>query len=73
MALFPSDLLFYLEDRGSTSLQNIGKYLPDYMASHPEDSNLYSHCNENFILHRVALVLHEYKYDDTIDLMLTAK
>jgi hypothetical protein len=27
--------LNYKEDGGSTFLQNIGKLLPDYMASHP--------------------------------------
>jgi hypothetical protein len=27
--------LFYLEDRGSTFLQNASEYLPDYTVSHP--------------------------------------
>jgi hypothetical protein len=34
-SMFPlEDYPFYLKDGGSRFLQNIGKYVPDYMASH---------------------------------------
>jgi hypothetical protein len=34
--------LFYPEDEGRRFLWNVN-YLPDYTASHPEDSNLHNH------------------------------
>jgi hypothetical protein len=31
-----SSALFYPEDGGGTFIRNVGRYLSDYMASHPE-------------------------------------
>jgi hypothetical protein len=41
-AVFLLDIIFDLEDEGSTVLRNVGKPLPDYTASHSRTQFTYS-------------------------------
>jgi hypothetical protein len=44
--------LFNPEDRGRMLLKNVGKYLPDYMASYPRRQSVHSHCREGLKSHK---------------------
>jgi hypothetical protein len=42
---------FFYPEGDSAFLRNVGKYIPEYTASHPRIINRHSHCVENFKSH----------------------